>query len=445
MVHSFSFEGLNIALDVASNSVHILDDCSFALLNGNVADGSFTDSALESAAAELRGLAEAGRLDSADLATPPKLAAGGGVKALCLHVAHDCNLRCRYCFAGTGDFGHGRSLMTARVALAAVDFLVAASGIRRHCEIDFFGGEPLMNMAVVKQTVDYVRQVELRTGKIFKLTLTTNAVAMSEEIIAYLNTENISLVLSIDGRPHVHDRMRPDCAGQNSYTRVLDGIKRAVVSRNGQNYYVRGTFTAENLDFTADVVHLAELGFSELSLEPVVTPVAGLQLLPEHLPMIESQYELLAKKCYEYWKNDKAINFFHYNIDLDGGPCIAKRLSGCGAGNDYLAVAPDGELFACHQFVGKPEFCVGDVFGGVTNNAVGEQLAVANVYGKPECMQCWAKYFCSGGCHANNYFQNNDLHKPYVLGCQMQKKRLEMALWLKAKQFLAGHIEKGSL
>ncbi|MFA6075069.1 MAG: thioether cross-link-forming SCIFF peptide maturase [Negativicutes bacterium] len=436
MVHSFSFEGINIALDVSSNSVHVLDDCSYAQLNGKLPDGKYTAEEISSAIAELQELTISGRLHSDDLTGKPKFHGDNRVKALCLHVAHDCNLRCRYCFAGTGDFGHDRALMSAQVAKSAVDFLVRSSGSRQHCEIDFFGGEPLMNLPVVKQTVDYVREIERNTNKMFKLTLTTNAVALTDEVVAYLNAENISLVLSIDGRKAVHDQLRPDCAGNGSYEQVLQGIKRAVASRNGKNYYVRGTFTAKNTDFFKDVVHLAEMGFSELSLEPVVTPISDLQLQPEHLPEIFRQYELLAKKLFEYWQADNAVNFFHYNIDLDNGPCIAKRLSGCGAGGDYLAVDPEGKLFPCHQFVGKAEFCVGNVTDGIIDGSVGEQLSAANVFSKPECVKCWAKNFCSGGCHANNYNHNNDLYKPYELGCQMQKKRLEMALWVKAKQFL---------
>jgi len=436
MVHSFSFDGLNIALDVASNSVHVLDDCSYAVLRGELPDGKYAAAEISSAKAELEKLTTDGRLHSADIMALPKFQSNRQVKALCLHVAHDCNLRCSYCFAGTGDFGHDRSLMTWEVAKAAVDFLVAASGPRRHCEIDFFGGEPLMNLPVVKQTIDYVRAIERQTGKIFKLTLTTNAVALTAAVADYLQRENISLVLSIDGRKAVHDTVRSDCAGNGSYDRVVQGITNAVTLRQGKNYYVRGTFTAKNTDFFADVVHLAELGFSELSLEPVVTPIPELQLRTEHLPEIFLQYELLAQRLYEYWQAGNPINFFHYNIDLDNGPCIAKRLSGCGAGSDYLAVDPDGQLFPCHQFVGQPEFCVGNVIDGVTDGTIGEQLSAANVYSKPQCGDCWAKYFCSGGCHANNYNHNRDFYEPYQLGCQMQKKRLELALWLKAKQFL---------
>ena len=443
MVHSFTFDGLNIVLDVASNSVHVLDDCSFSLLSGEVPEKTFTEDELEAATAELMELTAAGRLNSPDMDSLPQITGGRRIKALCLHVAHDCNLRCRYCFAGTGDFGHGRMLMTREVAIAAVDLLASASGTRKHCEIDFFGGEPLMNMAVVKHTVEHVRRIEQQTGKVFKMTLTTNAVALTDEVVAYLNAENISLVLSIDGRKVVHDNMRPDCAGNGSYDRVLSGIQRAVRSREGKNYVVRGTFTANNLDFAADAVHLAELGFSELSMEPVVTPIAELRLRASFLPRIFSQYEQLARKCHEYWLAGNPINFFHYNIDLENGPCIIKRLSGCGAGADYLAVDPDGLLFPCHQFVGKPEFCVGDVFTGVTDTAVSERLTSANVYSKQECNQCWAKYFCSGGCHANNYFENGDIIKPYEIGCKMQKKRLEMALWLKAKQFLAKNTGVG--
>ncbi|MEI6286918.1 MAG: thioether cross-link-forming SCIFF peptide maturase [Bacillota bacterium] len=440
MVHSFSFDGINVALDVASNSVHVLDDCSYALLNGQATKDRFSETDISSATAELERLTAAGRLHSQDVLKLPKFNGRRQVKALCLHVAHDCNLRCRYCFAGTGDFGHDRSLMTWEVAKAAVDFLVGASGSRQHCEIDFFGGEPLMNLPVVKQTIDYVRDIERKTGKIFKLTLTTNAVALNDDVIKYLNSENVSLVLSIDGRKPIHDQLRPDCAGNGSYEQVLRGIKRAVESRSGKNYYVRGTFTAKNTDFFEDVIHLAEQGFAEISLEPVVTSIAELQLQSEHLPEIFLQYELLAKKLFEYWHEDNAINFFHYNIDLNNGPCIVKRISGCGAGSDYLAVDPTGKLFPCHQFVGKTEFCVGNVLDGITDHSIVEQLSAASVFSKPECGDCWAKYFCSGGCHANNYNHNSDFNKPYQLGCQMQKKRLEMALWLKAKQYLNSKI-----
>lgn len=446
-IHKFHINGMYLLLDVNSGAVHVIDKLVYDVLD--IFDGAndaavlaalagvYGEEAVKEALTELHELIDQGLLFTPELTVPPTFSDKPIVKSLCLHVAHDCNLRCRYCFAGTGDFGHDRGLMTKEVAERAVDFLIESSGPRRHCEIDFFGGEPLLNMDVVRHTVDYVHCRAAATGKIFKLTLTTNAVLLDDDIINYLNEHNISLVLSLDGRREVHDRMRPDALGGGSYDEVVANIKRAVASRNDQNYYVRGTFTAHNIDFAADVLAMADLGFSQLSVEPVVGKDSDYALREEHLPELFHQYELLAAAYLERKLAGQGFDFFHFNLDINNGPCVAKRLSGCGAGHEYFAVTPTGELYPCHQFVGRDEFCLGTVFEGVKNTALPQLFRQAHVLNKEACRRCWARFYCSGGCHANAHLFHGDINQPYELGCALQKKRLECALMIQAKLSLA--------
>ena len=437
-IHKFIVNGEYILLDVNSGSVHVLDQVAYRILD--VFDGAndaaiiaefaaeFGETAVRETLEELHELMAAGQLFSADAEIPPVFAAKPIVKSLCLHIAHDCNLRCGYCFASTGSFGHDRGLMSPEVACRAVDFLLEHGGSRKHAEIDFFGGEPLLNMATVRAAVAHIRKREAETGKIFNLTLTTNAVLLSQENLDFLNQENIQLILSIDGRREVHDRMRPFAGGAGSYDKVLANMHKAVDSRQGANYYARGTYTAYNLDFAADVLALADEGFGRLSVEPVVAKDAPYGLCEAQLPELFAQYDLLAAEYLRRHREGNGFDFFHFNVDLENGPCLTKRLSGCGAGHEYYAVTPDGDLYPCHQFVGRDDFKVGTVFAGIDQPDLCDEFRQAHVLTKPECRRCWARFYCSGGCHANAEAFHGSIHQPYELGCELQKKRLECAI-----------------
>ena len=437
-IHKFVVNGEYILLDVNSGSVHVLDQVAYRILD--VFDGAndaaiiaefaaeFGETAVRETLEELHELMAAGQLFSADAEIPPVFAAKPIVKSLCLHIAHDCNLRCGYCFASTGSFGHDRGLMSPEVACRAVDFLLEHGGSRKHAEIDFFGGEPLLNMATVRAAVAHIRKREAETGKIFNLTLTTNAVLLSQENLDFLNQENIQLILSIDGRREVHDRMRPFAGGVGSYDKVLANMHKAVDSRQGANYYARGTYTAYNLDFAADVLALADEGFGRLSVEPVVAKDAPYGLCEEQLPELFAQYDLLAAEYLRRHREGNGFDFFHFNVDLENGPCLTNRLSGCGAGHEYYAVTPDGDLYPCHQFVGRDDFKVGTVFAGIDQPDLCDEFRQAHVLTKPECRRCWARFYCSGGCHANAEAFHGSIHQPYELGCELQKKRLECAI-----------------
>ncbi|MGI6091891.1 MAG: thioether cross-link-forming SCIFF peptide maturase [Veillonellaceae bacterium] len=451
-IHKFYLNDMYIMLDINSGAVHVIDKIVYDIMDvftGNndqkvlaALDGKYEQVELKEVMAELRGLMAEGQLFAPDINVPPTFSDKPLVKSLCLHIAHDCNLRCKYCFAGTGDFGHDRGFMSQEVGKRAVDFIIENSGARRHCEIDFFGGEPLMNMDTVKAVVEYVRQRESETGKVFKLTLTTNGVLLNDANIKYLNDNNISLVLSMDGRPEVHDNMRPHVDGRGSFDRVLKNVRKTVDSRNGENYYLRGTFTANNLDFAADVLAMADLGFNLLSVEPVVAKDCDYALEEEHLPKLYQQYEELAVEYLNRKLASNGFEFFHFNMDINNGPCVAKRLSGCGAGHEYFAVTPDGELYPCHQFVGREKYRLGTVFEGVKETKMPEKFRQAHVLNKPECAKCWARFYCSGGCHANADLFSGDIYKPYEIGCKLQKKRLECALMIQAKIALASQQEK---
>ena len=355
------------------------------------------------------------------------------VKAMCLHVAHDCNLRCSYCFASTGDFGEGRKLLDAETGKKAIDFLLVQSKDRRNLELDFFGGEPLMNFGVVKEIVAYARSKEKEYHKNFRFTITTNGMLLNDPVIDYINQEMSNVVLSIDGRKEVNDRVRVRCDGSGSYDSIVPKYQRLVEKRGQDQYYVRGTFTKYNLDFAKDVMHLHELGFDQVSVEPVVSdPKLPYALTEADLPRIFEEYETLAKQLIEKRKKGEGFNFFHFMLDLDQGPCAIKRLRGCGCGNEYVAVTPDGDIYPCHQFVGMEEWKMGSVLDNTFDLKKKSYFAKANIYGKEGCKDCWAKFYCSGGCNANNLQYAGDVLRPHKLYCELEKKRLECAIMMKA-------------
>ena len=445
-IHKFYQNGMYILLDINSGAVHVIDKMIYDMMD--VFDGTndavtiekfageYDRAELTEAVGELHKLIDMQQLFAPDIDVPPTFKEEGLVKSLCLMVAHDCNLRCKYCFAGTGDFGHDRGLMTNEVGEAAVEYIIRHSGQRKHCEIDFFGGEPLMNMPVVKHVVSYVRRREQETGKIFKLTLTTNGILLNDENIKYLNDNHISLVLSLDGRKSVHDNMRPNIGGQGSYDAALKNFQKTVKARHGEDYYLSGTFTAANPDFTADVLDMADQGFDILSMEPVVAKDSPYGFAEKDLPRLFAEYDKLAEAYLQRRKEGKGFFFFHFNMDLSNGPCVAKRLSGCGAGHEYYAVAANGDLYPCHQFVGRERYLLGTVFAGVQNKEMPKYFRESHVLNKEKCQDCWARFFCSGGCHANADLFHDDIRQPYELGCELQKKRLECALMVQATMAL---------
>ncbi len=446
--HLFAVNGFKFALDVPSGSLHQLDDEAFkiveAILNSKTESVSCADlrfvlpdidsATLEEVFAELQELKSHGQIFSDDeLVTDlPKLPKG--LKALCLNIAHDCNLACGYCFASQGDFGGKKALMPYEVAVKAVDMLIENSGTRRHLEIDFFGGEPLLNFEVIQDLVAYIRQREKETGKIFTLTLTTNAILLDDEKIAWLNDNDILLVLSLDGRERIQNEMRPTRDGRSTYKKTVERIKTVVDSREGEGYYVRGTYTRENMDFAADVLHLLKLGFRHVSVEPVVTKNEKFALKKEDLPRLYGEYDRLAQAYLDAYFSGKPFNFFHFSVDLLKGPCVAKRLNGCGAGVEYIAVTPEGDIYPCHQFVGNLAFRMGNVLeNGIENLELVSQFENAHIYNKEACRKCWARFFCSGGCHANACNFNGDILKPHELSCELQRKRIECSLYIQSQ------------
>ena len=443
MIHKFKQGGQNILLDVNSGAVHLIDDMTFDItdvFNGDNDDevlaaleNKYPRAELIETLDELHELIDAEELFAPDLEVPPTFKSVGVVKSLCLMVAQDCNLRCKYCFGAGGSYGH-KGVMSEEVGKAAVDFIIKNSGLRKHCEIDFFGGEPLINFRTVKAVTEYVRRREVETGKIFKLTLTTNGVSLDDNKISWLNDNNISLVLSLDGRREVHDAMRPDLNGRGSYDKVVKNFRRTVESRNDDNYYLRGTYTHNNLDFASDVESMLTAGFDVLSIEPVVLKDSPLALTEKDLPRIFEEYDRLSEIYLARRREGNGFFFFHFNVDLSNGPCVAKRLAGCGAGHEYFAVAENGDLYPCHQFVGREKYKLGDVFNGVDEPARHwtKYFRESHVMNKPKCQNCWAKYFCSGGCHANADLFNGDIRKPYEIGCEIQKKRLECAIYVQS-------------
>ncbi len=448
MIHKFQQNGVNVVLDVDSGAVHVVDQVVYDILDVFLENTQeeiekmfpmYSNIQIHEAREEICALKEGGMLfteDDYESIMPMMENRKPVVKALCLHVAHDCNLKCAYCFAEEGEYHGKRALMSAEVGKAALDFIVKNSGARHNLEVDFFGGEPLMNFEVVKELVSYGRKIEKEYNKKFRFTITTNGVLLDEEKLAFINENMHNLVLSLDGRKEVHDLMRPRAGGQGSYDIVVPKFQRAAESRNQTDYYLRGTFTRNNLDFFDDVIHIADLGFQQISVEPVVaTQDMPYALREEDLPQIYAEYEKLAKELYERRKTGNDFNFFHFNIDLSGGPCIMKRLSGCGSGTEYLAVTPEGDLYPCHQFVGLEEFKMGNVNKGITNFEVRDEFSKCNVYAKEDCKKCWAKFYCSGGCAANAYQLEGNIFTPYKIGCELQRKRVECAIMIKAKEF----------
>ncbi|MGI6153736.1 MAG: thioether cross-link-forming SCIFF peptide maturase [Christensenellaceae bacterium] len=441
MVHTIEWMGRYIALDVESGTVLEIDRDAMRVLT--FLDAGKTEKQIiadlgegaRDVLSEIRELEEEGLLFSEPaLATDELVFNEPVVKALCLLIAQDCNLRCAYCFAGEGKYRKERGLMEYATAKAALDFLVKNSGNRKNLEVDFFGGEPLLNFEVLKKTVEYGRELEKKHNKTIRFTLTTNAYHVTDEMVGFINREMKNIVISIDGRGEVHDALRKNAAGQGSYEKVLRNAKRIVQGRNGREYYIRGTYTAQNLDFSNDVCAIADAGFDQISLEPVVTG-EGIAIREEHIPQIRNEYETLANIYMKRKAGGKPFHFFHFMVDLDAGPCLNKRLRGCGAGSEYLAVAADGSLYPCHQFCGMDDFYMGDVFEGTIEGRIRNAFLETHVFSKEECTNCWAKYYCSGGCSANAYFTNGDMQKPYKLGCEMEKKRIEMAI---ALQVFAG-------
>lgn len=449
-IHRYRFDDLYIVLDINSGSVHVIDDAFGTYLDLLEAETSLADAQADMAA-------QVGPEDAADMAAQLEQLVAQGllfsaadfseyaphtepiVKAICLHMAHDCNLRCGYCFADSGAYGGPRGLMSAETGKAAIDFLMKASGHRTHVEVDFFGGEPLLNFEVCQEVAAYGYAQAAAHGKTLKCTLTTNGVLLTDEVQTWLNENNIDAVLSLDGRPEVHNRMRTFVGGAPSYEAVVDKFQRFVASRDQKQYYLRGTYTHYNTDFAEDAMHMADdLGFIELSLEPVVAPMDAPYALQEaDKPTLLDNYERLARHYLKRQEEGKGYHFFHFNIDFAGGPCLPKRLSGCGSGHDYLAVSPEGVLYPCHQFVGEDAYRMGDVWQGIENPAIAADFQQANVLSKPTCMACWARYFCSGGCHANNIRYGGGLNEPYAFGCDLQRKRVECGLYLQIKQLLA--------
>jgi len=448
MLHKYEQNGMKIVVDVNSGTVHVVDQLTWDVLDHypdsieNIVQklsGTYGEKEITEAFTEVEGLVGQGLLHSDDKYMDKVLSETRAhhTKALCLNIAHDCNIRCGYCFASTGDYHGGRKLMPFSVASGAIDFLLETSGSRKRLEVDFFGGEPLMNFDVVRETVLYAREKEKQYGKRIGFTITTNGTLLTREIEEFINENMDNIVLSIDGRKQVNDRMRKFTDGTGTYDGIMPKLKSFVASRGDKSYYIRGTFTANNLDFTDDVLHLADQGFREISIEPVVAEKEkGYSLKEEHLPIIYKEYEKLAEKYIEYAENGKGFRYYHFLMDLDGGPCIYKRVSSCGSGVEYFAVTPDGELYPCHQFVGRQEYLMGDIWKGVVKKELQEEFSQNTVYHKDKCRECWARFYCSGGCQANAASFNNDLKKPYDLECSLQKKRIECAIMIKAYEAL---------
>lgn len=456
MIHQYKSNGYNIVMDVNSGSVHVVDDIVYDMIplveplvtEGikdadtikaavlNLANIPYPQEEITEAVDEVLELEKAGQLFAPDIYENYIFdfkKRQTVVKALCLHIAHDCNLACRYCFAEEGEYHGRRALMSFEVGKKALDFLVANSGNRVNLEVDFFGGEPLMNWDVVKQLVEYGRSLEKSNNKKFRFTLTTNGILLNDEILEFVNKEMGNIVLSIDGRKEINDKMRPFRGGQGSYDIIVPKFQKVAESRDQMNYYVRGTFTHNNLDFSKDVLHLADLGFKQISVEPVVAPSdADYALQPEDLPKLFEEYDNLAKEMIKRNKEGNGFNFFHFMLDLTGGPCVYKRLSGCGSGTEYLAVTPWGDLYPCHQFVGNEDFLLGNVDEGITKPAICKDFKNCNVYAKEACKKCFARFYCSGGCAANSYNFKGKIDDVYEVGCELERKRVECAIMIKA-------------
>ena len=455
MVHQYQLNGYNIVLDTCSGGIHVVDEVAYDVI-GLFATCSeeeivsqllekyreypdVTEEDLRDCIDDVKELKESGQLFTEDnfgeMAGEFKARSGDVVKALCLHVAHTCNLNCSYCFASQGKYHGDRAIMSFEVGKQALDFLVAHSGTRRNLEVDFFGGEPLMNWQVVKDLVMYARSIEKEAGKNFRFTLTTNGVLIDDDVIDFCNREMSNVVLSLDGRKEIHDRTRVDYAGNGSWEKIVPKFQKMVEARGGKNYYMRGTFTHANPDFVKDIRCMLDLGFNELSMEPVVcAPDDPSALTQEDLKIVMQQYEELAELMLERQKEGRPFTFYHYMLDLTGGPCIYKRISGCGSGTEYMAVTPWGDLYPCHQFVGEDSYKLGDIWNGVENTNLREEFRSCNAYARPECADCWAKLYCSGGCAANAFHASGTILGTYKPGCELFKKRIECAIMMKAAQ-----------
>ena len=449
MIHQYKLGGYNIVLDVCSGAIHVVDEVAYDIIGmfeqnsreeiiaamkdkyAQREDISAKD--IEECYSQVEALKQTGKLFSPDTFEPMagelKAKTAGVIKALCIHIAHTCNLNCSYCFASQGKYHGDRAMMSFEVGKRALDFLIENSGTRRNLEVDFFGGEPLMNFDVVKQMVAYARSIEKEHNKNFRFTLTTNGMLIDDDVIEFANKEMSNVVLSLDGRKEIHDRYRVDYAGNGSWERIVPKFQKLVKAREGKAYYMRGTFTHANPDFLKDIQQMLDLGFTELSMEPVVSsPSDAEALTKEDLEIVMDQYEKLAELMLKRDKEKNPFTFYHYMIDLTGGPCIYKRISGCGSGTEYMAVTPWGDLYPCHQFVGEEKFRLGDIWQGVTNTAIQEDFASCNVYARPDCKDCWAKLYCSGGCAANAYHSTGSVRGVYKDGCTLFRKRMECAI-----------------
>lgn len=430
MVHVFHYYNHHYLFDTGSGALHECDENTARHISGESVE--WTDEELKATLAEIEGLKKAGLLYQEEVAVAP--AKSKEVKALCLHICHDCNLRCKYCFADEGAYHAAREMMSLETAKRAIDFLIANSGARKVLEVDFFGGEPLMNLDVIKATVAYAKEEAAKRNKRFLFTTTTNGLLLDDDAIEFLNAEMENVVLSLDGRKEVHDAVRKTVNGKGSFDVVIEKIKKFVRIRGNKNYYVRGTFTAKNLDFSKDVLFLADQGFRSLSVEPVVTDIPDLQIKEEHLPVIEREYEALCDEYVRREQEGRGFSFFHFHIDLEGGPCLQKRVSACGAGNEYFSVVPNGDIYPCHQFAGDAKWKMGSVYEEGLNSEIRSLFANSCLFTREKCGDCFAKFICSGGCNANNYHYNGDINQPYEMTCAMMKKRIECAMYVLAER-----------
>ncbi|MCI5911403.1 MAG: thioether cross-link-forming SCIFF peptide maturase [Oscillospiraceae bacterium] len=458
MIHKYKLNGYNIVLDVNSGAVHVVDELTYDLLDNvqppfedvcpekvvTKLSRFYKKEDIESCYEEVKELYKQELLFTEDTYEElSKVAITSPIKAMCLNIAHDCNLRCAYCFASTGDFGKGRKLMSYETGKKALDFLIEQSKGRVNLEVDFFGGEPLMNFNVVKKLVEYGRSREKETKKNFRFTITTNGLLLDDDKIDFINKEMNNVVLSIDGRKEVNDKLRVRVDGTGCYDKIVPLYKKLVEKRGDKEYYVRGTFTKYNQDFSDDVFALLDEGFDQISVEPVVgDPSDPYALTEKELPQIFREYDRLSKRILDYEKTGKKFNFFHFMIDLDQGPCAIKRMRGCGCGNEYVAVTPDGDIYPCHQFVGMDDYKMGNVEDGTFNPEMKKEFAAAHIYTKPDCRECWARFYCSGGCNANNYEHMGDILKSYKIACELEKKRLECAIMLKVARLDRDSEEK---
>ncbi len=459
MVHQYKLNGYNIVLDICSGSVHVVDEVAYDIISmfednnreeviKSISEkyaqrDDVTETDIAECYDQVNALKECGKLFAPETFEPMaghlKAKTAGVVKALCLHIAHTCNLNCSYCFASQGKYHGERALMSFEVGKQALDFLIANSGTRRNLEVDFFGGEPLMNFDVVKQLVEYARNIEKEHNKNFRFTLTTNGMLIDDDVIDFANREMSNVVLSLDGRKEIHDRFRVDYAGNGSWEKIVPKFQKLVEARGGKDYYMRGTFTHANPDFLNDIQQMLDLGFSELSMEPVVcAPGDPSELTEDDKEIVLDQYEKLAELMLKRDEEGKPFTFYHYMIDLTGGPCIYKRISGCGSGTEYMAVTPTGELYPCHQFVGEEKFRLGDVWNGVTNTAIQDEFMACNVYSRQECRDCWARLYCSGGCAANAYHSTGSVKGVYKYGCDLFRKRMECAIMVAVARAFRG-------